>query len=93
MEISSSRNTLLSSPMHRSECLNIVDEIIDGLDDKGIMELLQGSEGDIDWVIDNMMDDVYKVMYTGDANVDFAPKYTERLSQSIEETLRTKNLT
>jgi len=79
--------------MHRSECLNIVDEIIDGLDDKGIMELLQGSEGDIDWVIDNMMDDVYKVMYTGDANVDFAPKYTERLSQSIEETLRTKNLT
>lgn len=85
--------TLLQSPMHQLECLNIVDEIIDGMDDKGILELMQGSGGDLDWVLDNLMKDTYQVMYTGDPNFDFAPKYTDRLSQSIEETLRTRNLT
>ena len=85
--------TLLQSPMHQLECLNIVDEKIDGMDDKGILELMQGSGGDLDWVLDNLMKDTYQVMYTGDPNIDFAPKYTERLSQSIEETLRTRNLT
>ena len=85
--------TLLQSPMHQLECLNIVDEIIDGMDDKGILELMQGSGGDLDWALDNLMKDTYQVMYTGDPNIDFAPKYTERLSQSIEETLRTRNLT
>ena len=85
--------TLLQSPMHQLECLNIVDEIIDGMDDKAILELMQGSGGDLDWVLDNLMKDTYQVMYTGDPNIDFAPKYTERLSQSIEETLRTRNLT
>ena len=91
--ISNVGNTLLSSPMHRLECLNVVDEIIDGMDDKGILELMQGSGGDLDWVLDNLMKDTYQVMYTGDPNIDFAPKYTDRLSQSIEETLRTRNLT
>ena len=91
--ISNVGNTLLSSPMHRLECLNIVDEIIDGMDDKGVLELMQGSGGDLDWVLDNLMKDTYQVMYTGDPNIDFAPKYTERLSASIEETLRTRNLT
>lgn len=91
--ISNVGNTLLSSPMHRLECLNVVDEIIDGMDDKGILELMQGSGGDLDWVLDNLMKDTYQVMYTGDPNIDFAPKYTERLSASIEETLRTRNLT
>lgn len=85
--------TLLQSPMHQLECLNIVDEIIDGMDDKGILELMQGSGGDLDWVLDNLMKDTYQVMYTGDPNIDFAPKYTDRLSQSIEEILRTRNLT
>ena len=91
--ISNVGNTLLSSPMHRLECLNVIDEIIDGMDDKGILELMQGSGGDLDWVLDNLMKDTYQVMYTGDPNIDFAPKYTERLSASIEETLRTRNLT
>ena len=91
--ISNVGNTLLSSPMHRLECLNVVDEIIDGMDDKGILELMQGSGGDLDWVLDNLMKDTYQVMYTGDPNIDFAPKYTERLSASIEKTLRTRNLT
>lgn len=86
-------NSVLTSPMHRQECLNIVEEIIDNLDERGILELMQGSDGDLDWVIDNLMSDVYKVMFTGDFGIDFSPKYISRLSDSVEEVLRCKNLT
>lgn len=84
--------TLIQSPLHRAECLAVVDEIIDGMDDKGILELMQGSDGDLDWVLDNILKDTYQVLYTGNPNIDFAPKYTDRLSQSVEEILRCKNL-
>lgn len=87
------QTTLLQSPAHQLECLNIVDEIIDGMDDRGILELCQGGAGDIDRVFEQLMTDTYRVMYTGDTNIDFAPRYPERLSTSIEETLRCKNLT
>ena len=85
--------TLLQSPTHQLECLNVVDEIIDGMDDRGIMELLSGGAGDIDRVFDNLMSDTYRVLFTGETRIDFAPKYMERLSESIEEVLRCKNLT
>lgn len=63
------------------------------MDERGINELLEGSEGDLDFVIDNLIRDTFDVMYTGKTDIDFSPKYTERLSESIEETLRTRNLT
>jgi len=84
--------TLLQSPMHRMECLGIVDEIINGMDDRGLDELLQGSSGDLDFVLDNLMKDAYGVLYTGQGEIDFSPKYTQRLSESIEETLRNASL-
>lgn len=90
---SSPQSTLLQSPPHMLECLNVVDEIIDGMDEKGILELYQGSDGDLDLIVENMLRDTYQVLYTGDPNIDFAPKYTDRLSESIEEVLRTRNLT
>lgn len=85
--------TLLQSPLHQIECLGIVDDIIDNMDEKGILELMQGSGGDIDFVLENLMKDTYQVMFTGDMDIDFSPKYSERLSSSIEEILRAKNLT
>lgn len=85
--------TLLQSPTHQVECLAIVDDIIDNMDDRGILELFSGSEGDLDNVLDALMKDTFRVMYTGNSRIDFTPKYTERLSQSIEETLRCKNIT
>lgn len=91
--VDSSGNLLLQTPMHRLECLNIVDEIIEGLDERGINELLEGSGGDLDFVIDNLVKDTFDVMYTGKTDIDFSPKYTDRLSESIEEILRTRNLT
>lgn len=87
------QTTLLQSPTHQLECLNVVDEIIDGMDDRGILELCSGGAGDIDRVFDQLMSDTYRVMYTGDTNIDFAPKYPARLSESIEEVLRCKNIT
>ena len=85
--------TLLQSPTHQLECLNIVDEIIDSMDDQGILELCKGGAGDIDFIFDELMNDAYKVLYTGDTNIDFTPKYPERLSESVEEIFRCKNLT
>ena len=87
------QTTFLQSPTHQLECLKVVDEIIDGMDDSGILELMSGSGGDIDKVLENLLSDTYQVLYTGDTQIDFAPRYTERLSESIEETLRCKNIT
>lgn len=87
------QTTFLQSPTHQLECLKVVDEIIDGMDDSGILELMSGSGGDIDKVLENLLSDTYQVLYTGDTQIDFATRYTERLSESIEETLRCKNLT
>lgn len=84
--------SLLQSPTHQLECLSIVDEIIDGMDDKGILELMSGSDGDLDYVLDCLLKDTFQVMYTGNPHIDFAPRYTDRLSQSVEEILRCKNL-
>lgn len=81
------------TPTHYVECLDIVDEIIEGLDDKGILELMQGSMGDIDYALECLMADTYNVVFTGQGKVDFTPHYTQRLSESLEETLRTRNLT
>ena len=84
--------TLIQSPTHQLECLNTVKEIIDTMDERGINELFQCSGSDIDKMFDYMMTDTYKVLYTGDKEIDFVPKYTEHLSSSIEETLRRKNI-
>lgn len=81
------------SPMYAAECLRVVDEIIENMDDVGILELMQGGTGDIDRVLDSLLADTYKVLYTGDMKVDFAPHYEQRVAESLEEILRNKNLT
>ena len=84
------QTTLLQSPTHQLECLNIVDEIIDGMDDRGIMELCSGGAGDIDQVFDQLMSDTYKVMYTGDTNIDFAPKYPRSEERRVGKECRSR---
>ncbi len=87
------RYSLLSSPIHYQECLTVVDDIIDNMDDVALLELTSGSGGDLDAVLQGMLEDTYKVLYTGDPNLDFAPHYADRVSAAVEETLRIKNLT
>lgn len=85
--------SLLQSPLHQAECISIVDEMIDGMDDKGILELASGYEGDLDRMMSDVLRETFAVMYTGNTDIDFRPKYTDRLAQSVEETLRCKNIT
>lgn len=82
-----------ASPLHAVECLTTLDEIIDTLDDRALIEIYDGSESDLDNMLRRMCEEVYSVLYTGDKNVDFMPHYTEKLSESIEEILRCNNLT
>lgn len=84
---------LRQSPIHRMECLRVVDEIIENMDERGIMELMGGSEREIDGIIENMLHDTYSVLYTGNRDIDFAPRYEQHISESIEEVLRCNNLT
>lgn len=82
------------SPLHAVECLRVLDEIIETLDDRAILELYEGGDGkDVDEMLSGMLGDVYSTLYTGRRNVDFMPKYTEILSEGIEEILRCNNLT
>lgn len=85
------RETLF--PQHRLECLRYVDEIIDCMDDRGILELYNGSSGDIDTLFENLLQDTYSVLFTGDVDVDFRPKYQETIADSVEEILRIHSLT
>ena len=81
------------SPLHAVECYRTLDEIIDSLDDRALLEIYEGGEGDIDDMIRGMLGDVYSTLYTGKREVDFMPKYTDRLSESVEEILRCNNIT
>lgn len=87
------RNGVLLRPEHQMECLSVVDEIIEGMDDRGIIELTGGGrEEDVDRVLEELIWDAYSVLFTGKVDIDFSPKYEERLSESIEEVLRKRNL-
>ena len=80
------------SPLHAVECLRTLYEIIDTLDDRAITEIYEGGSGDVDDMIRGMCGDVYSTLFTGRRDIDFMPKYTDRLSESVEEILRCNNL-
>lgn len=87
-------DTIISpSVTHRLACLDLVDEIIEGLDERGLNELMSGDSHDVDDIFAALMEDTYKVMYTGDASIDFKPRYEENISAVVEDTLRCANLT
>lgn len=78
---------------HRLACLELVDEIIQAMDERGLNEMMNGDVRDVDAVFDALMQDTYRVLYTGDMSIDFRPRYEENLSAVIEDTLRCANLT
>lgn len=82
---------LVSEPRHM-ECLDLIEEIVDGLDDRGILELSGGYKWDVDKVFDALLQDTYDVLYTGKDKIDLVPKYTTLLSESIEERFREHSL-
>lgn len=87
------RPSLISSPVHYTECLTVVDDIIENMDDGAILELASGAGGDLDRLLGGILEDTYKVLYTGNPNLDFVPHYADKISSAVEETFRLKNLT
>lgn len=81
------------SVTHRLACLDLVDEIIEGMDERGLNEMMSGDIHDVDTIFDALMEDTYRIMYTGDTSIDFKPRYEENVSAVVEDTLRCVNLT
>lgn len=81
------------SVTHRLACLDLVDEIIEGMDERGLNEMMNGDIHDVDTIFDALMEDTYRIMYTGDVSIDFKPRYEENVSAVVEDTLRCANLT
>lgn len=81
------------SVTHRLACLDLVDEIIEGMDERGLNEMMSGDIRDVDTIFDALMEDTYRIMYTGDVSIDFKPRYEENVSAVVEDTLRCANLT
>lgn len=81
------------SVTHRLACLDLVDEIIEGMDERGLNEMMSGDIHDVDTIFDALMEDTYRIMYTGDVSIDFKPRYEENVSAVVEDTLRCANLT
>lgn len=81
------------SVTHRLACLDLVDEIIEGMDERALNEMMSGDIHDVDTIFDALMEDTYRIMYTGDTSIDFKPRYEENVSAVVEDTLRCANLT
>lgn len=81
------------SVTHRLACLDLVDEIIEGMDERALNEMMSGDIHDVDTIFDALMEDTYRIMYTGDVSIDFKPRYEENVSAVVEDTLRCANLT
>lgn len=93
LNIEGVKNIFNASPLHAVECLNVADELISALDDRAILELYEGGEDDVNKILGGMYLDVYNTLYTGRRELDFMPKYTEHLSENVEEILRCNNIT
>jgi hypothetical protein len=81
-----------AQPKQISETYRVFEEIINSLDDDGLNELLGGESDDIDRLFMNMMDEIFGVIYTGNAEIDLKPYYLDKLGLEMEEILRRENL-
>lgn len=93
IEVTGIKSLFNVSPLHAVECLRTADEIIETLDDRALIEIFEGGSNDIDKILSGMYEDIYSTLYTGNRDIDFMPKYPERLSENIEEILRCNNIT
>jgi phage terminase large subunit-like protein len=63
------------------------------MDERALNEMMSGDIHDVDTIFDALMEDTYRIMYTGDVSIDFKPRYEENVSAVVEDTLRCANLT
>lgn len=77
---------------HQLECINMVDDILDLLDDEALLELTRSNGSDLDGLLNMLIDESFNVIYTGNTDLDFSSRYPERISNHVEESLRKLNL-
>jgi hypothetical protein len=82
------------------DCLRITLEIIENLDDSGLSQLLGGSEGDVDRLLQDLVTETYSTVYGNfkhsNSELSYNPitnLYLDKLTDSFEETLRVESLT
>lgn len=75
------------------EAFRILDEIVDSLDEYGTRELLGGNSADIDSVYSTMLEEILKVLYGKENQIEEKLGYFDHLTGNIEDVLCTENLT
>lgn len=73
------------------DTFRIIDEIINNLDDDGVNELFGGTEKDIEKLFEILAEEVYNTVY-GKKPIAYSFKHLEKLTETVEETLRIENL-
>lgn len=74
------------------EAFRIFDEILDGLDEYGIRELMGGYESDINKLWGIIFEEVISVLYGSSPTLGDKLSYTDHLSDNIDKVLSTENL-
>ena len=76
---------------HQSDASALVSTIINNLDELGIKELVQGNESDVNRVIDVLHEEALSVVNNGARMIKSPYSNLDRLSESVEETFRSKS--
>jgi hypothetical protein len=74
------------------EAFRIFDEIIEGLDEYGIRELMGGSEADLDKLWNVIFESIISTLYGNDNTLGEKLSYFDHVSEQIEEVLSIENL-
>ena len=83
-------NTIPLSKMQ--EAYGIVESILDNLDGKAAAELYSANEGDIDKILDILLDETLQVICAGDKTINtYQFDYLEKFTESVEDTLRCRS--
>lgn len=74
------------------EAFRIFDEILNGLDEYGIRELMGGYESDINHLWGVIFEEIISVLYASSSTLGDKLSYTDHLSDNIDKVLSTENL-
>ena len=75
------------------EAFRIFDEILEGLDEYGIRELMGGGEKDIEEIWSIIFESIISTLYGNDPSLGDKISYLDHVSEQVEEILSVENLT
>ena len=75
------------------EAFRIFDEILEGLDEYGIRELMGGGEKDIEEIWSIIFESIISTLYGNDPSLGDKLSYLDHVSEQVEEILSIENLT